>query len=345
MTTRRLPAEWESQSGIMLTWPHTNTGWGKTLPRVEPAFAAIAAYASRYEKVLIVAKDESHQSHITECIAALNPSMSNISFAYAASNDSWARDHGPITVFDEAGKLLLLDFQFNGWGQKYPAELDNAISPSLAEQQCFTAPLSTIDFILEGGSIESDGKGTLLTTGCLLSARRNEGWTKQQIETELKKQFGVQQVHWLHQGNIEGDDTDAHIDTLARFISPQKIMHVMCEDEDDPHYQPLLDMQQELTELRTLNDQPYELVPLPLPDPVYNDEGDRLPATYANFLIINNAVLLPVYKQAADQEVIEIFRKHFPTHEIVAINCLPLIEQFGSLHCVTMQFPAGVLAD
>ena len=344
MTIRRLPAEWESQSGIMLTWPHEKSDWARILEKVEPVFAAIAAHTSLHEKVLIVARDERHQSHITECVTQLDASMPNIVFAHAKSNDSWARDHGPITVLDESGKLLLLDFQFNGWGKKYPAELDNAISSQLAAQDCFSAPLETIDFILEGGSIESDGQGTLLTTGCLLSPKRNEGWTKQQIETELTKQFNVRQIHWLHRGHIEGDDTDAHVDTLARLISPRAIMHVICENENDPHYQSLQDMRQELSALRTLDGQPYELVPLPLPEPVYNDEGDRLPATYANFLIINDAVLLPVYNQKADQQVIEIFKKHFPDRKIIAINCLPLIEQFGSLHCVTMQFPTGILA-
>jgi agmatine/peptidylarginine deiminase len=344
MTTRRLPAEWEPQSGIMLTWPHANTGWGKTLPRVEPVFAAIAAHASLYEKVLIVAHDASHQSHITDCISLLKPLLSNIIFAFAASNDSWARDHGPITVTDDSGELLLLDFQFNGWGEKYSFDLDNKISTSLEQQQCFSVPLKTIDFILEGGSIESDGEGTLLTTACLLTSSRNEGWTKEQIDAELRKQFNVEQIHWLHQGNLQGDDTDAHIDTLARFISPQIIMYVKCDDDNDPHFQPLLDMEQELGELRTGNGLPYELVSLPLPDPVYNTKGDRLPATYANFLIINNAVLLPVYDQPADQYVVELFEQHFPDRKIIPINCLPLIEQFGSLHCVTMQFPLGVLA-
>lgn len=328
----------------MLTWPHANTGWGKTLPRVEPAFAAIAVHASHYEKVLIVAKDASQQAHISECISSLNPVLSNIVFAFADSNDSWARDHGPITITDETDKLLLLDFQFNGWGKKYPFDLDNKINKLLEQQQCFAAPLKTIDFILEGGSIESDGQGTLLTTACLLTSSRNEGWTKEQIDNELSKQFNIQQIHWLHQGSLQGDDTDAHIDTLARFISPQKIMYVKCDDDNDPHFQPLLDMEQELSELCTLDGQPYELIPLPLPDPVYNSQGDRLPATYANFLIINSAVLLPVYNQTADQQIVELFEKHFPDRKIIAINCLPLIEQFGSLHCVTMQFPAGVLA-
>lgn len=343
MKTRHLPAEWEPQSGIMLTWPHENTGWGKMLSVVEPTFATIAARASQYEKVLIVAKDTTHQVHISERLSALHPVAANIRFAFADSNDSWARDHGPITVIDDSGEPVLLDFQFNGWGNKYPFDLDNRISRSLLRQAHFAAPLETVDFILEGGSIESDGQGTLLTTACLLTSSRNEGWTKFQIESELKKQFNVKQVHWLHQGNLQGDDTDAHIDTLARFISPQKIMYVKCDDITDFHYQPLLDMEQELASLHTLDGDPYELVPLPLPEPVFNADGDRLPATYANFLIINSAVLLPVYEQAADDQVVDLFRKNFPDREIITINCLPLIEQFGSLHCVTMQFPEGVL--
>lgn len=345
MTENRLPAEWEPQSGIMLTWPHEGTGWGHMLDEVEPVFASIAAHTSLFEKAVIIALDAAHQHRISDCLAPLNVNMSNIRFACARSNDSWARDHGPITVMDNAGNCTLLDFQFNGWGGKYPYELDNRISQSMAEQQIFSSPLTTIDFILEGGSIESDGKRTLLTTGCLLTETRNRGWTKPQIENHLRQLLGVEQFHWLQQGSIAGDDTDAHIDTLARFISPQKIMYVRCEDRNDSHYRPLMAMEKELEGLRTRSGQPYELIPLPLPDPVFTNTGTRLPATYANFLIINRAVLVPVYNQPLDTHVIETFKQQFPDREIIAINCLPLVEQFGSLHCVTMQFPAGVLAE
>lgn len=343
MTLPRLPAEWEPQSGIMLTWPHSHTDWADILAEVEPTFAQIAAHTSLHEKVLIVANNDAHRSHIIDCITAYSPSTENIVFALCDSNDSWARDHGPISVIDESGQLLLLDFQFNAWGGKYASDLDNKISESLAKQHCFSAPVKTIDFILEGGSIESDGQGTLLTTRCLLSSKRNTGWSQQQIEAELNKRFGLKQIHWLHEGNIEGDDTDAHIDTLARFISGHQIMHVLCTDKKDPHYQPLMAMQHELESLQTIDGKPYELIPLPLPEPVFNEDGERLPATYANFLIINGAVLVPVYNQTADKDVLEIFETHFTDREIIGINCLPLIKQFGSLHCVTMQFPAGVL--
>lgn len=346
MTSRRLPAEWETQSGIMLTWPHANTDWRPVLEKVEPTFAQIAAHTSRHEKVLIVANSLDHQVHIGDRISAFNPEADNIVFAVCDSNDSWARDHAPITVMDSSGGPVLLDFQFNAWGGKYSWELDNEINSTLSAQQCFRAPMEPVNFILEGGSIESNGQGSLLSTAsCLLSPDRNKGWTQQAIETELKKQLGIRQIHWLQQGHIEGDDTDAHIDTLARFISDRQIMHVICEDKQDSHFDPLWAMRQELSELETLDGEPYELIALPLPQPIYNKEGDRLPATYANFLIINDAVLVPVYEQEADTKVIDIFIDYFPAREIIAINCLPLIEQFGSLHCVTMQFPAGVLSE
>lgn len=345
MNSRRWPAEWEPQSGIMLTWPHSKTDWQTILPEVEPSFAEIAAHTSHFEKVLIVANNSAHQSHIRKTIEQHKPSIENIIFATADSNDSWARDHGPISVVEATDKPLLLDFQFNAWGGKYAFDLDNQISKSLMKQQRFACPMESIDFVLEGGSIESDGQGTVLTTSCLLSKKRNTGWTQEEIETELNKQLGALQIHWLHEGTIIGDDTDAHIDTLARFISPKKIMYVHCDNEKDHHFNSLMAMEQELAKLKTLDGANYELIPLPLPQPVINKRGDRLPATYANFLIINGAVLVPLYDQMADQQVLELFEHHFPQREIIGINCLPLIKQFGSLHCVTMQFPAGVLVD
>ena len=344
MTKRRLPAEWETQSGIMLTWPHHDSDWSPILEKVEPVFAQICKHTSRHEKVLIVANSEEHRQHIEKIIAAAEASRNNIVFAIAGSNDSWARDHGAITVQDD-GKLLLLDFQFNAWGGKYDYELDNDITNRLQQQGVFPAPVSTVDFVLEGGSIESDGQGTLLTTHCLLSSTRNPGWSQQQIEQELQQQLGIDRVLWLHHGELAGDDTDAHIDTLARFTSASQITYVKCDDPADQHYDSLTQMERDLSTLRTNDGQPYELIPLPLPDAVYNDQGKRLPATYANFLIINDAVLLPVYGQSKDQQAIDSLKICFPNRDIVAINCLPLIHQFGSLHCVTMQFPAGILAS
>ena len=344
MVERRLPAEWEPQSGIMLTWPHEKSDWHAILANVEPVFAEICKQTSLHETVLIVARDATHQRHIQDLITSIDSNMQNVMFAIAESNDSWARDHGAISVW-QSDELLLLDFQFNAWGGKYDFQFDNEITAKLQQQGIFARPVENIAFVLEGGSIESDGKGTLLTTRCLLSNTRNPGWSQEKIEQALKKQFGVDRILWLYHGELAGDDTDAHIDTLARFTSSSQITYVKCDNEADEHFASLLQMEQELAALRTLDGKPYDLIPLPLPDPIYNKLGQRLPATYANFLIINDVVLLPVYGQQKDELALNALKKCFPSRDIVTINCLPLIEQFGSLHCVTMQFPAGVLAS
>jgi agmatine deiminase len=343
MTQRRLPAEWEPQSGIMLTWPHSASDWQSVLQKVEPVFIEICSHTAAREKVLIVCYDTGNQLRIRQLLAKHQINLDNIILGIAKSNDSWARDHGAISVL-ENGHPLLLDFQFNAWGGKYRSELDNAITASLNQQGLFRVKTQDVPFVLEGGSIESDGQGCLLTTHCLLSPSRNPGWSQGQIETKLKEQFGLERILWLYNGELAGDDTDAHIDTLARFVSPTKIVYVKCEDNSDPHFNPLLAMERELQAFRTADDKPYQLLGLPLPNPVYNENGHRLPATYANFLIINDAVLLPVYNQTKDQLAIDTLQQCFPTREIIAINCLPLIHQFGSLHCVTMQFPQGILA-
>ena len=342
MTIRRLPAEWEAQSGIMLTWPHDRTDWQPILPEVEPVFAEIAFHASRREKVLIVARDADLKQHINKLLSKTGANAGNIRFALADSDDSWARDHGPITL-EENQQPLLLDFQFNAWGGKYGYHHDNLITSHMAQQSCFKCPTQQVAFVLEGGSIESDGAGTLLTTNCLLTGTRNPGFSKPQIEQFLQATLGIQLFHWLQHGELAGDDTDAHIDTLARFVSPTQIVYVKCDDPKDEHFTSLQHMENDLAALRDRNNQPYMLTPLPLPDAVFNHDGQRLPATYANFLIINGAVLLPIYGQDKDQDAIAILQKCFPSREIIAINCLSLVKQSGSLHCLTMQFPEGVL--
>lgn len=344
MSDRRLPAEWEPQSGIMLTWPHSHTDWQPILSSVEPVFVEICAHTSQREKVLIVARDLKHKNHIqTQLSAAADVDINNILFGLADSNDSWARDHGAITVIENQ-QPLLLDFQFNAWGGKYIYRLDNMINETLQKQNIFKISLRAIDLVLEGGSIESNGAGTLLTNQCLLTSTRNPALDKTQVESALQEHLGVQKILWLNNGKLVGDDTDAHIDTLARFVDIDKIAYVSCDDETDVHYHGLHKMEQELIELRTRSNEPYKLIPLPLPDPIYNSDRQRLPATYANFLIINDAVLLPVYSQEKDLLAIDVLTKCFPAREIIAINCLPLIEQYGSLHCITMQFPKGILA-
>jgi len=348
MSSRRLPAEWENQSGVMLTWPHQHSDWHNTLSSVEPVFVEISHHISKAEKLLIVALNDEHITHITSTLDKANISSHNITFFCAPSNDVWARDHGPISVLQN-DQCLLLNFNFNGWGDKYAADQDNKINGHLFEDGAFTpTPLLSIDFILEGGSIECDGNGTILTTThCLLSPMRNPAPQKLAIEARLKELLGATRVLWLTQGELIGDDTDGHIDTLARFCSADTIMYTQCQDEQDAHHASLKQMEYELTQMRTTDGRPYHLVPLPLPPAVFskqhNNENQRLPATYANFLIINNAVLLPTYGLSTDDTAIDIVQRCFPARKIIPINCLPLIEQHGSLHCVTMQFPTGIL--
>ncbi len=339
-----LPPEWAPQSGVMLTWPHAHGDWATCLATVEPVFVAIARAVSRRERALIGCYDGAHRAHVAALLRAAGVALTRVVLRVAASNDTWARDHGPITVLCR-NEPTLLDFGFNGWGGKYPYELDDAITRRLYESDAFgDTPLQTVDLVLEGGSIEVDGSGTLLTTSrCLLSNTRNPALTRERLEATLKELLGLNRILWLDHGYLAGDDTDSHIDTLARFCDARTIAYVACDDPADEHHAELTAMEQELRKFRAADGTPYRLVALPWPRAKYNEDGERLPATYANFLIINGAVLVPTYDDPADGVALTRLKECFPDREIVAIDCLPLIYQYGSLHCVTMQLPKGVL--
>jgi agmatine deiminase len=333
----RLPAEWEPQSALQLSFPHRGTDWAEVLDSVLPCFVEIAETVRRFQPVLIVCQD------VEETARLFTAGHSNLYFVEAPLNDTWARDHGAITI-EENGRPVLLDFVFNGWGLKFPADKDNLVSRHLYNKGVFATEMRHGGMVLEGGGIESDGQGTLLTTAeCLLSPNRNPHWSKTEIEAYFKQLFGLQRVLWLHHGYLAGDDTDSHIDTLARFCSPDTIAYVRCDDPADEHYDALKKMEQELQAMVTADGKPYRIVPLPWPDACYDEEGARLPATYANFLFVNGAVLVPVYEVPQDEAALQVFREIFPQHEVIGINCRPLILQHGSLHCVTMQYPAGVV--
>lgn len=342
--TLRLPPEWAKQSGVMLTWPHAHSDWLPWLGEVEPVFTAIARAVSEHEQVIISAYDAAHLTHIRTLLLQAGIDLNRVHLYIAPSNDTWVRDHGPITVLKDAAPLLL-DFIFNGWGAKFDATLDNNLTGKLHAAGAFgRTPLTSIDFVLEGGSIEVDGAGSLLTTGrCLLSPQRNPKLDRAGIEACLHEWLGVERVLWLTHGYLAGDDTDSHIDTLARFCSADTICYVACDAADDAHYPELKAMEQELQALRTAANTPYRLIGLPWPQPKHGNDGRRLPASYANFLIINGAVLAPTYDDPADSEALARLQTCFPTHTVIGIPCLPLIRQYGSLHCVTMQLPAGVL--
>ena len=302
-------AEWEPQSMVQLTWPHKDTDWAPILPEITAVYEEMAREIKKRETLMIV-DDIPH-------------------------NDTWARDHGFISV-EEDGQLILLDFCFNGWGEKFPAELDNAINRHLYERGLVKGNYEDhLDFVLEGGSIESDGRGTIFTTSCcLLAPHRNQPLTQAETEDRLKDYLGAERIVWLNHGSLIGDDTDGHIDTLVRICPNDTILYT-AGDADHPD---LALMEKELTELRTLEGRPYRLLRLPLPRPIY-DGDDRLPATYANYLVINGAVLVPTYAQPdLDQEALRIVGQAFPDRDIVGIDCCAVIRQHGSLHCCTMQY-------
>jgi agmatine deiminase len=340
-TVRRLPAEWEEQDCVLVAWPHAESDWAYCLEQVEPVFADIVREISREEVVLVVGPDP---ERIRKVISVSGADMGRVRIHEMPTNDTWARDFGPITVQD-AGRPLLLDFGFNGWGLKFPTCHDNRITRRLQESGAFGATMiETVGLVLEGGSIESDGQGTILTTTeCLLNPNRNPHLSRSELETALGALFGADRFLWLNHGYLAGDDTDSHIDTLARLCLADTILHITCDDPADEHFEALCMMRRELEMFRTRRGSPYRLLELPWPSPQYDDEGRRLPATYANYLVINRAVLVPTYRDRNDAAALKSIASAFPGRRVVGIDSLTLILQHGSLHCVTMQIPKGVL--
>lgn len=334
-----LPPEWAPQSAIQLTWPRPEGDFGPWIAAVRDNFVRLAVAIARFEPVLI-GTGEDVGALKAELIAAGAPAE-RLRIHPVRSNDVWARDHGPITVFRK-GAPVLLDFTFNGWGGKFEAALDNTVTRQLKAQGAFAAAIESTDFVLEGGGIEVDGQGSLLTTErCLLAPTRNPQLSKAQIEDVLKEKLGVHRILWLSHGDLIGDDTDGHVDTIARFCNETTIAYQACEDRADAHYEDLKALERELAALRQPGGESYTLVPLPLPPAIHDEEGRRLPAGYPNFLILNGAVLVPTYGHAGtDAEALNRLRPHFPGREVIGLDCRALINQYGSLHCATMQLPA-----
>jgi agmatine deiminase len=328
----RLPAEWEEQNFVQLVFPHENTDWAEYLDEAIDTFVNIANAIAKRQKCLIVAKNLSE-------IKARFPKKKNLDFIRLDSDDTWSRDFGGITIV-ENDEYIICDFNFNAWGKKFEYKKDNKITNQLKlkgklKEYCHR----TIPFVLEGGSIESDGKGVILTTTeCLMEKNRNPRYSKKAIEKKLADTLGAKKVLWLDHGALEGDDTDSHIDTLARLVSEDTIVYQSCDDENDSHYESLKKMEEQLKTFTNLKAKKYKLIALPWIEPKYYDD-ERLPATYANFLIINGAVLVPTYNDKNDEKALKIMQEVFPKREIVGIDCSTLIKQHGSLHCVTMQYP------
>jgi agmatine/peptidylarginine deiminase len=342
----RFPAEWEPLSGVILAWPHAGTDWAPRLAEVEPAYVGLVAAVARFEPVLLCVADAAVEARARELLAG-RVDAGRVRFARLPYDDTWLRDSGPITL-REGERFRLLDFHFTAWGGKFEAGRDDRIVENLQELGVFQhATRERVEFALEGGAIETDGAGTLLSTWQCLHERHPDA-SRAEIESVLRQSLRQQRVLWLERGYLEGDDTDAHIDTLARFAAPDAIVYQGCQDADDSHYEELQAMAGELRALRTTDGRPYRLFELPWARPILDqgglDEGRRLAASYANFLIVDGAVLMPAYGDAMDAQAARVMAEAFPGREIVPVNCRPLIWQNGSLHCLTMQLPEGVLA-
>jgi len=338
----RFPAEWEPQDAILIAWPHAGTDWAVQLAEVEASYTALGAAVTRFQRLVVVVADATLEARARGLLAKAGADLGCVRFVHAAYDDTWLRDSGPITLRDGAG-FRLLDFRFTGWGGKYGAAQDDALISQLVAAGLFKdAKHQRIDFALEGGGIETDGDGTLLTTWRCLHERHPE-LTRQEIGWQLENALQQQRVLWLEHGALEGDDTDAHIDTLARFAARDAIVYQGCDDPADVHYPELQAMAAELSALRTADNKPYRLYPLPWARPII-DGGRRLAASYANFLVINGAVLMPAYGDRMDAAAAVMLGNAFPDHAIIPVPCRPLIGQNGSLHCITMQLPEGLLA-
>ena len=338
----RFPAEWETQSAVLLAWPHGGTDWAARLEGVEQTYVSLVAAITRFQPALVCVADAELRARASALLEVAGVDLSRVRFFEVPYDDTWLRDSGPITLREGDG-FRLLDFHFTAWGGKFEAGLDDQLVAKLHDSGLLaTAAHQRIDFALEGGGIETDGAGTLLSTWTCLHERHPDK-SREEITAALEQSLVQSRTLWLDHGYLEGDDTDAHIDTLARFAAPDAIVFQACDDPDDSHHAELQAMAAEIAALRQANGQPYRLFPLPWARPIL-DDGRRLAASYANFLIINGAVLMPAYGDSADATAAAVLAQAFPGREIVRIDCRPLIWQNGSLHCVTMQLPEGLLA-
>lgn len=339
---RRLPAEWEPQAAVLIAWPHGHGDWAGLLDEVEACYRGLAAAIARHSRLLVLADDPAATARQ---LAAAGVPERRATVVPWRCDDTWTRDYGPITVIEGLAPRLL-DFGFNGWGLKFAAARDNqATRAAHAAGFLGRTALETVGLVLEGGSIESDGAGTILTTtACLLSPNRNPHLDRAGVEAALAGHLGARRVLWLEHGHLLGDDTDAHVDTIARLCPGGTILHVRCDDDQDAHFADFALMETELRALRTPAGKPYRLVPLPWAaariDP---EDGHRLPATYANILFLNGSVLVPTYGDAArDAAALAAVRSACPGYGIEGVDCSALIRWHGSLHCATMQIPAEV---
>ncbi|GJM28452.1 MAG: agmatine deiminase [Cyclobacteriaceae bacterium] len=332
------PAEWEQHRATWLSWPHNPQTWPGDIDSIFDGYIDFVKEIAKSETVCINVADKTMESNVRCRLAEHNVDQKNIRCYNHPTNDTWCRDHGPCFLINSMGDKIIVDWEYNAWGNKYPPfNLDNAIPKHVAS--ALKLKYYHPGMVLEGGSVEFNGQGTVLTTtSCLLNHNRNPGLSKQTIESKLRKIFGVTQVIWLDHG-IAGDDTDGHIDTITRFINPNTVVTVVEHDRSEINYQPLQNNLNTLKKIKLINGQALDIVPLPMPAPKYH-RGQRLPASYANFYICNGSVLVPTYRDANDQVALDILSGLFPKREVVGIDSLEIVRGLGSLHCLSMQEPA-----
>lgn len=313
----RALAEWEKQEMLLVALPHKNTDWSKYLDEIMCSYVDFITTASRYQKVGVVTPSKDDFKRY--CSSIPNTCLFNIN-----TNDTWIRDFGPINVLKN-GEIISYNFLFNAWGGKFKSDLDNCVNHNLS--QLLNEPMIDYNFILEGGSIDFNGNGVMLTTTkCLLNANRNYQMSKEQIDLKLKEIFGLKDIIWLENGSIIGDDTDSHVDTLARFIDKNTIAFSVCYDERDEHYVSLSKMKQELEKLS------FNLIELPIPSAKFF-KNKRLAATYVNFVFVNGALIVPIYNDKNDEIVLNRLKKHLPDIDVIGVDALVFLRENGSLHC------------
>ena len=336
----RMPAEWEPHAGTWLTWPHFEGTWPGKLETVAPVYVEMVRALHGDETVHVNVLDAEREARVQELLEG-EGIRGNVRLHRVPTDNEWVRDYGAIfTVRERNGRRerLATDWRFNNWGEKYPDfELNNEVPAVMAEVA--GTDRVAYDTVMEGGSIDVNGRGLLLTTeSCLLNPNRNPGLTKPELERVLRDAFGVRTVLWLGEG-IEGDDTDGHVDDLTRFVAPDTVVTVVESDPADPNYEPLRENLQRLRAMRP-GGRELKVVELPMPRPVHHD-GHRLPASYANFYIGNGAVLLPAFRDPADEPARATLQRLFPDRRVTPIDCRDLVWGFGAFHCLTQQVPAG----
>ncbi|HEX2450670.1 MAG TPA: agmatine deiminase family protein [Gemmatimonadales bacterium] len=337
----RMPAEWEPHRGTWLSWPHKEESWPGKFGPVPGIFARMVGELAEGEEVHINVVGPAMEHDVRQLLAHAGVAAGNVFFHHHPTNDAWCRDHGPIFIermVRGAREQAIVDWGYNAWGGKYPPwDLDDVVPTRIARE--LDLPVFAPGIVMEGGSIEVNGRGTLLTTeACLLNPNRNPHLSRREIERSLHDYLGVVNLLWLGDG-IEGDDTDGHVDDLTRFVDEQTVVTVVENDSADANYAPLQDNLDRLARMSDQDGRPLRIETLPMPPPLYHD-GQRLPASYANFYVGNRVVLLPGYHPETDAIACDTLQRLFPGRRVVTIDCTDLVWGLGAFHCVTQQWPA-----